>query len=159
MVWTVQNSLRGEVRAAFEDIFDTQLIGLLRGQLQPLQQEIQEGFKVQSTQVMTMRSEVHLCQGTVQDIRSKPAPDQQLRAILSKLDGQDVNLKSVSEAIKQHLSTKIPPLDVQPDLEHQGSSSTVSTLKFQKSTTNESISPTWTRSLRKMLSRESLTEV
>jgi hypothetical protein len=150
MVWTVHDSLRGEVRAAFADVFDAQLIGLLRGQLQPLQQELQEGFKVQSTQVMTMKLEVQLCQGAIQDIKSKPGPDQQLRAILSKLDGQDVNLKSVSEAIKEHLSTNISPLDVQ----HQESSSPVSTLNLQESTTNESKSPTRTRFL---LSRESLT--
>jgi len=147
------------MRAAFADIFDARLIGLLRGQLQPLQQELQEELKIQSIQVMTMRSELQLYQEGIQGVKSKLTPDPQLMAILSQLEGQDVNLKSVSEAIKQHLSTRIPPLNIQDDVGHQEGSSTLTSFKSQEPTGSELINPTQTRFLRKALSRESLTEV
>lgn len=121
IVWTVHSNLRGEIRTAFADVFDPQLIGMLRGQLQPMQHGIVEVLREQENHTRAIISEAQLCRGELQELRddtsaSRQISDQQVQAIMSKLDGQDVNLKAVSDAIKQYILDNVGKNNFQTQL-------------------------------------------
>jgi hypothetical protein len=56
IVWTVHNNLRGEMQTAFANVFDPQLIQILRMQLQPLQHGIAEILQGQDCHAKAIKS-------------------------------------------------------------------------------------------------------
>lgn len=158
----MHNNLRGELQTIFAEVFDPQLIGVLRGQLQPLQHGITEILKAQDSHAKVTTSEAQLCHGERQELRnnccaSRQFSDQQVQAIISKLEGQDVNLKAVSEAIKQHISVNIR--NVQNQLMLSGTSQVISTLCQQDGAQNDLMDSSLQEHMNEKLSRETLREV
>jgi hypothetical protein len=164
MVWTVQNNLRGELRIAFTDLFNSQLIGALRSQLQPLELGVTDVLKAQDSHARAMRSEIQLCHGAIQELRtsnpaSKQFSDQQIKVIMSKLEGQDLNLKAIYEAIKQQTSASIHKFNAQHQLTLSEGSKTVSVLHSEDSGPNALMKSRLPGPICKRLCRESLRDV
>jgi hypothetical protein len=158
MVWAVHNNLCGELRIAFIDIFDPQLLGLLRAQSQPLRLEIQD------TQIRALRTEVRLCSGGIQELSDTGfalmrLSNHQVKGINSQLEGQDTNLKAVSDAIKHHVTANIRKHSTQTRLLPPEGFSTISAQDPENNNILETKSHIQLRHQRKTLSRESLREV
>ena len=109
MVWTVHNSLRGDIRTAFADLLEPQLTALLQ-QLQPIQNERNEDRAMQQVQHNALISEFRQCQGNLQALQASNSTiqsmsDQRAKAIMARLEMQDVNMLAAIDVIKHHIST------------------------------------------------------
>ena len=133
MVWTVHNSLRGDIRTAFADILEPQLVALLQ-QLQPLRNEVNEGRATQQVQHNAILSEFRQCQGTLQAIQASSSlmnvnSDQHAKEIIAKLEMQDVNMMATIEALKTHILTSTQALADQKQQTTSTSLNRVSSLR------------------------------